>query len=204
MTSLPSLTNYPKWQCQIGGGHVGQWWMSLVISQSKRILLSLLINEPKKWRFRREMGSFVSFFLPPLSSPFSFFFKTNTGVAWEQIIAACIAASQPFPLVTSVRLQMVNDGISGKDLGKVAFKGPGLPWSRSAKRSPLRPHSGWPSQTPHAVLVAAVDIVVEFHLPLLQTDEGSSCRRCSQEVDGSAPTFPREWKNGLLVCLPDP
>lgn len=93
MTSLLSLTNYPKWQCQIGGGYVGQWWMPLVSSQSKGILLLLLINEPEKRRFRREMGPFVSFFLPPLSSPFSFFFKTNTGVAWEQIIAACITAS---------------------------------------------------------------------------------------------------------------
>lgn len=68
--------------------------MPLVRSQSEGILLLLLINEPEKRRFRREMGPFVSFFpFPPLSSPFSFFFKTNTGVAWEQIIAACITAS---------------------------------------------------------------------------------------------------------------
>lgn len=58
----------------------------------------------------------------PRSSPFSSLFKTNAGVAWEQIIAACIAASPPFPLLTGVRLQMVNDGISGKDLGKVALE----------------------------------------------------------------------------------
>lgn len=75
---LSSLTNYPKWRCQIAGD---TFTMMNVLSNQpiKNNSYFPLINGLEKHCFRWEMGSFVSSL---------FLFLNKHRGAWEQIICS--------------------------------------------------------------------------------------------------------------------